>query len=105
MNIEQILNKFYGEYVEDDRLSKDKVHALEAITTKKYIDDYLKPGSRILEVGAGTGAYSLYYASKGYRVDAVELVLDNIKTMKKHIKDKSKTITKRKEVKRELVAV
>ena len=27
---------------------------------------YLKEGDRILEVGAGTGAYSLYYASKGY---------------------------------------
>lgn len=28
---------------------------------------------RILDIGAGAGEYSLYFANKGYRVDAVEL--------------------------------
>ena len=29
-----------------------------------FLKKYLKPGDKILEVGAGTGAYSLYYADK-----------------------------------------
>ena len=37
-----------------------------------------KFGDRILEVGAGTGIYSLGLAKDGYQVDAVELVKDNL---------------------------
>ena len=41
MNIENILKKFYQEYDEENRLSRDKVHEIEFITTTKYIDNYL----------------------------------------------------------------
>ena len=44
----------------------------------RYIEKYLKPGMRILEIGAGTGRYSHALAQKGYEVDAVELVQHNI---------------------------
>jgi ubiquinone/menaquinone biosynthesis C-methylase UbiE len=44
----------------------------------RYIEKYLKPGMRILEIGAGTGRYSHALAQKGYPVDAVELVQHNI---------------------------
>ena len=37
---------------------------------------------RILEIGAGTGRYSHYFARKGYTVDAVELVERNIVSFK-----------------------
>lgn len=63
------------------------MHYIEFITTTHYIDKYLKQGDRILEVGAGTGAYSLYYANKGYRVDALELVQANVDVMKSKIND------------------
>ena len=85
-NITEILNDYYGNVCdEDSRLVKDKVHKLEYITTTKYIDKYLKKGDRILEIGAGTGAYSLYYADKGYKVDAVELVQKNVDILKSKI--------------------
>ena len=85
-SIDNIINEFYkNSYVEDSRLMSDKIHYLEFITTTKYIEKYLKPGDRILEVGAGTGAYSLYYANKGYQVDSLELVESNIEIMKKKI--------------------
>lgn len=88
-NLDNILNTFYKEgYIEDDRLTRDKMHYIEFITTTSYIDKYLKPGDKILEVGAGTGAYSLYYANKGYQVDAIELVQANVNTMKMKITDK-----------------
>ena len=47
----------------------------------------MKKGDRICEVGAGTGAYSLYSANKGYQVDDVELVQTNLDVLKSKIKD------------------
>ncbi len=86
--LDNVLDGFYKDGdVEDDRLTRDKMHYIEFITTTTYIDKYLKKGDRILEVGAGTGAYSLYYASKGYQVDALELVQANVDVMKSKIKD------------------
>lgn len=85
-NLDNIINNFYKDrYVEDDRLTSDKMHYVEFVTTTTYIDKYLKQGDRILEIGAGTGAYSLYYANKGYQVDSVELVQANVDVMKSKI--------------------
>ena len=71
--VEQILEQYYENYNENDRLVKDKAHKIEFLTTTRYIDKYLKEGDKILEVGAGTGRYSIHYAKKGYNVEAVEL--------------------------------
>lgn len=85
-NLDNILDTFYKDgYIEDERLTSDKMHYIEFITTTEYIDKYLKEGDRILEVGAGTGAYSLYYANKGFQVDALELVQANVDVMKSKI--------------------
>ncbi len=90
-NIDSILNSFYSDgSAEEERLIRDKMHHIEFVTTTKYIDRYLKAGSRILEVGTGTGIYSLYYANKGYQVDALELVEANLDVMKSKIKDNMK---------------
>ena len=48
------------------------------LTTMRYIDKYIKPGDRVLEIGAETGRYSHALARQGYAVDAVELVEHNI---------------------------
>ena len=85
-NLDNIINTFYKDgYIEDDRLTSDKMHYVEFITTTTYVDKYLKPGDRILEIGAGTGAYSLHYAKKGFQVDAIELVQANVDVMKSKI--------------------
>lgn len=83
--IEEILNKYYNDYDEDSRLIRDKAHTIEYLTTIKYIDKYLKKGDRILEVGAGTGRYSIKYAQDGYQVDSVELVNKNLEILKRKI--------------------
>lgn len=84
--IDKILDNYYSNiYSEDERLIKDNVHKMEFITTINYIDKYLEPNDRILEIGAGTGRYSLYYANKGYKVDAVELVKSNVDKLKSNI--------------------
>ncbi len=75
--MESELNQFYENYDEDSRLLS-RAGNVEFSTTMYFIEKYLKPGMRILEVGAATGRYSHTLARRGYRVDAVELVRHNI---------------------------
>lgn len=82
-----IVDHYTNNYSEDERFTQDKSHLIEYLTTKKYIEMFLKPGDRVLEVGAGTGAYSLYYASLGYQVDALDLVDANLDILKSKITD------------------
>ena len=89
-NVKEILESYYSSGKEENRLVKDKAHQVEFLTTVRYIDKYLKTGDKILEIGAGTGRYSLYYAKKGYEVEAIELTKSNIKEFKKHIESNMK---------------
>ena len=85
--VDKILKTFYNQYEEENRFKKSNHNKLEFITTTKYIEKYLKKKDKILEVGAGTGAYSLYYAKQGYDVTAVELVEENITKLKQGIEE------------------
>ena len=73
----QALTQYYGSYDEDHRLCS-RHGMVEYLTTMRYIEQYLRPGMRILEIGAATGRYSHHFARQGYRVDAVELIAHNI---------------------------
>ncbi len=81
MNEHKYLSEHYGSYDEEGRLVS-RHGQVEFLTTIRYIEKYLQTGMRILEIGAGTGAYSLYFADRGYEVDAVELVEHNINILK-----------------------
>ena len=85
--VDKILKTFYNQYEEENRFKKSNHNKLEFITTTKYIEKYLKKNDKILEVGAGTGAYSLYYAKQGYDVTAIELVEENIIKLKQGIEE------------------
>ena len=76
-----IINK-YTEYDEDTRLVSDRGHNLEYLTTMRYIQKFLKPGAKILEIGAATGRYSITLARMGYDVTAVDLTPKNVEIMK-----------------------
>lgn len=78
----EILTEYYSEEDEENRLKISRAGNLEFITTTTYIDKFLCRGDRILEIGAGTGIYSNYYASQGYKVDSVELLDVNIEKLK-----------------------
>lgn len=77
------INDFYNSVNEDERLTSQHGQ-VEYITTKKYINDFLHKfeNPKILEVGAGTGRYSIALAKEGYSVTAVELVKHNIDILK-----------------------
>lgn len=84
-NRDNILNDFYTNLCNEDIRLISKSGSVEFITSTHYIEKFLKKDSKILEVGAGTGRYSLYYASKGYSVSAVEYVAHNIEILKSKI--------------------
>ena len=77
MDTLNLLTEFYSNYDEDGRLLS-RHGSVEYLTTMRYIDLYLVPGMRILEIGAATGRYSHALARMGHAVDAVELVQHNI---------------------------
>lgn len=77
MDTFEALTKFYSNYDEEGRLLS-KHGQVEFLTTMRYIEKYLRPGMRVLEIGAATGRYSHTLARQGYRVDAVELIQHNI---------------------------
>lgn len=60
------------------------------MTTVHYIEKYLKDGDKILDIGAGAGEYSLYFACKGYEVSAPELADANIAAFKKKLTPEDK---------------
>lgn len=68
----------YEDYSEDNRLVKDRVHKIEFITTTYVLDKLINSNSKILDVGAGTGRYSIYFAEKGHSVYALEYVPYNL---------------------------
>lgn len=67
---------------EEGRLSRSQAARVEFLTTIRMVEKDLKPGSRILDLGAGTGAYSLYLAGKSHAVSAVELAGRNVRIMR-----------------------
>ena len=75
------LENYYGKFCEDKRLLR-KHGQVEYRTSMKYIHDYLKAGDRILDIGAGTGRYSVALSQEGYEVDAIELVKYNLGMLK-----------------------
>lgn len=77
MEVLKLLTEYYGSYDEDNRLCS-RHGSVEFLTTMRYVQRYLKPGMRVLEIGAATGRYSHTLARQGYKVDAVELVQHNI---------------------------
>ena len=83
MNTNQYIIGFDNHYDEDNRLVQQH-GTVEFLTTMRYIEKYLKPESKIMEIGAGTGRYSHTLARQGYVVDSVELVEHNIEVFRKN---------------------
>ena len=75
---EEIVSGFYDRSDEDGRLQKTRHGQLEYCTTMAYIHRFANARSKVLEVGAGTGRYSIALAREGMDVTAVELVEGNL---------------------------
>lgn len=83
METNEYLKQYYEKGREDGRLLS-RHGSVEFLTTIRYVEKYLREGMKILEIGAGTGRYSHYFAQKGYTVDAVELLECNIEIFRQN---------------------
>lgn len=80
------LEEYYNKFNEEKRLNS-RHGQVEFITSMKYIHKYIPaeiPAQdfKILDIGAGTGRYSVALANEGYDVTAVELVKYNLGILK-----------------------
>lgn len=82
------LDKYYNKFNEDKRL-ETRHGIVEFQTTIKKIEEILNSfkNPKILDIGAGTGKYSVYLKNLGYDVTAVELVRHNLKVIESKNKD------------------
>ncbi len=87
------LEDYYNGYDEEGRLLS-RHGQVEYLTTMKYIRERLAetPDPKIIEVGAGTGRYSVTLAKEGVNVTAVELIQHNLEILKPKL-DGSEPIT------------
>jgi len=87
------LEEYYNSYNEEERLLS-RHGQVEYLTTMKYIRESLENVSdpAVLEVGAGTGRYSVTLAKQGFQVTAVELIEHNLELLKAKL-DGSEPIT------------
>lgn len=83
METNKYLTEYYNRGMEDGRLAS-RHGSVEFMTTMRYIERYIKPGDRIIEIGAGTGRYSHALARQGYTVDAIELIESNIEVFRQN---------------------
>lgn len=77
------LEKYYNKFNEEKRLNS-RHGQVEFLTSMRYIHKYLPEDvpARILDIGAGTGRYSVALAEEGHDVTAVELVKYNLGILK-----------------------
>lgn len=81
---QRMISAFYSEGGEDTRLLRSRHGQLEYLTTMNYINRYATQGARVLEIGAGTGRYSVALAKAGYQVTAVELAEGNLNVLRQN---------------------
>ncbi len=77
MSDKEIVRKFYDNNAQYEWERLDR-HPIEFEVTKHFIDRYIEPGSKVLDIGGGPGRYSLYLAEKGCDVTLLDLSDANV---------------------------
>ena len=77
------IEKYYNKFNEDKRLLS-RHGVVEFTVSMEYIKKHLKPNAKVIDVGAGTGRYSIALNNLGYDVTAVELVKKNLSMLKQN---------------------
>lgn len=77
------IEKYYNKFNEDKRLCS-RHGQVEFFTTMHHIKKSLVPNAKIIDIGAGTGKYSIALYNMGYQVTAVELVKKNLSVLKQN---------------------
>ena len=76
------VRRFYDASAESEWERMDQ-HWFEFEVNKRYIERYIRPGDRVLDVGGGPGRYSLHLASRGADVTLLDLSPGNVAVAKR----------------------
>ena len=77
------IEKYYCKFNEDKRLLS-RHGQVEYFVAEKYIQEIIadRKNLNIIDIGAGTGRYSIPLSNAGHNVTAVDLVKKNVSTIK-----------------------
>ncbi|MGG6310392.1 methyltransferase domain-containing protein [Paenibacillus macerans] len=73
--------QYYDNYDESARLTTDNARKLEFMTTTHILDKYITGGADILDLGAGGGIYTFYYADKGNKVVSTDITPKHVEAI------------------------
>ena len=65
-----VFDSFDGEW---ERLRQDVAGRVSLEIHRRFLDEYLSPGARVLEVGAGPGTFTQYMALRGAQLTVTDL--------------------------------
>lgn len=68
--VRDVFDTFDGEW---DRLRKNVAGRVSFEIHRRFLDEYLSPGIRVLEVGAGPGTFTQHMAGRGARLTVTDL--------------------------------
>jgi ubiquinone/menaquinone biosynthesis C-methylase UbiE len=68
--VREVFDAFGGEW---DRLRKDVAGRVSFEIHRRFLDEYLTPGARVLEAGAGPGTFTRHMAARGARLTVTDL--------------------------------
>jgi S-adenosylmethionine-dependent methyltransferase len=91
MSVVDEVKQYYNENCskEWERLEN---HPFEFIFTTYMMNQHIKAGDRILDIGGGPGRYSIYYAKRGCDVTLVDLSEENINLAKEKANEENVNI-------------
>ncbi len=83
---------FYENSDEESRLTTNNARKIEFAVTTTVLNQYIKNHYKILELGAGTGVYSFYYADRGNTVLATDVTPKHVDIINKKLGQRNKNI-------------
>jgi len=83
---------FYEKYDEESRLTSNNARKVEFTVTTAILNQCMKKHNKILELGAGTGIYSFYYAEKGNDVIATDITPKYVDIIKRKLDERKNSI-------------
>ncbi len=85
INSVQDAYNYYLKYDEESRVKRNKSHLVEFVLSMNAIEKYITPDSCVIDVGCGTGNYSMPLAPKCREILATDLMDNLLDVLRKKI--------------------